>query len=223
MTTKKATASLVALALLGGIATSSAAVYAAEAAHQPAKTVQAQAATDKAIAKDFLALSDDGMAAVGNVHAARMAIYNGDTEAAAKFLQTAQTLTANAEKDATTLDKITKTDIPANGEAAARFIPLNAQISVEDDYALKPEATGHLQKANAAMKAGDTKAAIQHAALVDENVNYTYVSVPYDVLKTNVDKAAQDLKDQKFQNANLALKAVEDSIVFNQMTVENPA
>jgi hypothetical protein len=221
MTSRLKTTALVAAALVGATAATSAAVYATEASHQVAAHQEMDASTSKAVAKDFLKLSDDGLSALNNVHAARIAIYNGDTDAAQSYIQKAQTLTATADKDATTLDKVAKLDTKdKTASDGTRFLPINAQISVQDDYALKPTESGHLQKAKAAMQQGDNKAAIEHASLIDQAVSYTYVAVPYDQLKSNIDKAAQDMKDQKYHQANLALKSVEDSVVIDQMIVD---
>lgn len=231
-------ATVVAATLVGATALTSAAVYATEAS-QPAssdksdvqapkaamQTSQTQAQAPDAVATDFLKLSQDGLKAVANIHAARLAIYNGNEDAALKLLQKAQTQTSQAEADATTLDKIANTGTKADGSdktasSGDRYLPVDARISVNDEYGLKPAESSHLQKASAAMKQGDNKAALQHIALIDQNVVYTYAAVPYDGLKTNVDKAVQDLKDKKAQAANLALKSVEDSLVINQMSVD---
>lgn len=234
MTSRVRIASLVAATLIGATALTSAVVYATEASQHAAAdksdAVQSNSKLPKAVVKDFLKLSQDGRTAMSYVHAARLSIYNGEEDAALKHAEKAQSLTAQAEADATTLDKIAKVDDKADAsdqtasdQAAAdntRVVPIDAQISIEDDYGLQPAASDHLQKAKAAMKQGDNKTALEHVALIDRNVTYTYAAVPFDGLKANVDKAVQALKDKEYQSANLALKAVEDSVIINQLSVD---
>lgn len=219
MKSRTAIASLVAASLIGATALTSAAVYAAEASHQADTAKMDQKASN--VADSFLKLSKDGLEAMSDVHAARLAIYNGDTDKAETLVNTAQSLAMQAEKDATTLEKVAKAGTGSTkGGDESRYLPLNAQISVLNDYALKPEDSDHLDKANTALKTGDNKQAVTHAALIDQQVAYTYVAVPYDQLTGSLYHAAVNLKDKKAQMANMDLKAIEDSLVVDRVSID---
>ncbi|WP_346898941.1 YfdX family protein [uncultured Roseibium sp.] len=216
MKSRVALASLVAASLIGATALTSAAVYAAEASHQADTAKMDQKAS--IVADNFLKLSKDGLEAMSDVHAARLAIYNGDTDKAETLVNTAQSLAMQAEKDATTLDKVVGKATKGGDES--RYLPLNAQISVLNDYALKPEDTDHLDKANTALKTGDTKQAVTHAALIDQQVAYTFVAVPYDQLTASLYHAAENLTAKKAQLANMDLKAIEDSLIVDRVSID---
>ena len=187
---RAAIASLVAAGLISATALTSAAVYAAEASHQADMAKMDQKASN--VADTFLKLSMDGLEAMSDVHAACLAIYNGDTD--------------KAEKDATTLDKVAKAGTGSTkGGDESRYLPLNAQISVLKDYALKT---------------GDNKHAVTHAALIDQQVAYTYVAVPYDQLTARLYHAGMNRKDKKAQLANMDLKAFEDSLVVDRVSID---
>ena len=219
MKSRVAIASLVAASLIGATALTSAAVYAAEASHQTDAAKMDQKASN--VADNFLKLSKDGMEAMSDVHAARLAIYNGDTDKAENLVNTAQSLAMQAEKDATILDKVAKAGSKATkGGDESRYLPLNAQISVLNDYALKPEDSDHLDKANTALKTGDNKGAVTHASLIDQQVAYTYVAVPYDQLTASLYHAAVNLKAKKAQLANMDLKAIEDSLIVDRVSID---
>ena len=220
MTSRVGIASLVAATLIGATALTSAAVYAKEASQQAASAKMDQTAS-KSMADNFLKLSQDGLDAMADVHAARLAIYNGDTDKAETYINTAQSLAMQAEKDVTTLDRLAKTGARATkGGDESRYLPLSAQISVLNDYALKPEDSEHLDKANAALKTGDNKGAVAHASLIDQQVAYTYVAVPYDQLTGSLYHAAVNLKDKKAQMANMDLKAIEDSLIVDRVSID---
>ncbi|MBD1548696.1 YfdX family protein [Roseibium aggregatum] len=219
MKSRTAIASLVAATLVGATALTSAAVYAAEASHQTEAAKMNQAASN--VADNFLKLSKDGMEAMSDVHKARLAIYNGNTDEAETYINTAQSLAMQAEKDVTTLDKLAKAgNKTTKGGDISRYLPLSAQISVLNDYALNPEDSDHLDKANTALKNGDNKGAVSHASLIDQQVAYTYVAVPYDQLTASLYHAGMNLKNKKAQLANMDLKAIEDSLVADRVSID---
>ena len=59
-----------------------------------------------------------------------------------------------------------------------------------------------------------------HAALIDQQVAYTYVAVPYDQLTARLYHAGMNRKDKKAQLANMDLKAFEDSLVVDRVSID---
>lgn len=226
MKTKTIFAPVAAAILLAGTAAGS--VFAAEAMRAgPAPAKSEQSGTPVAAAakkdsskleKDFLKLSDDGGSAMEALHAARIAIYNGDIKAATDLVAKAQTFSTSAKADATKLDKVAETSMKV--DATKDYVPLASQIMVQDAYSVKPEDAGHLTKANAALKKGDHKQAAEEAVLVDQTVSYAFAAVPYDTLSSSLDTASTALKNNDAQAANMALKKAEDAVVFDTVSMD---
>ena len=103
------------------------------------------------------------------------------------------------------------------------WIPIDGQVSLADTYVVSKERAQHIQKANEYFKNGQSKQAIEELRLAAINVSCTRVMMPLATTTSWVSEAARLLGQQKYYEANLALKAAEDGLVVNSASlVEMP-
>jgi cellobiose-specific phosphotransferase system component IIA len=223
MKAKYLTTTAIAALLIG----SSIAWQAAAADKSEASTVTVEAKggpTDTDVAK----MSKEGLLAMRSVFAARPAINDGDYEAAKKMLKTAQ----DALKQVAEADKLTtvKGEIKEGGKVVdtskekvrADLIPISGQFQIVEDFAPTPEKTEHMNKAHEHMKKGDTKSAIDELKLADIGVVFQRIEMPLVATRDHVDAAISLLNDGKYHDANMALKAAEDGLQYNAVSIVAP-
>lgn len=251
MNTRKFTAPVAALALLAGTSAYALQAYAADEA-KPANPV-AQATKPAAGAEDsqYMKISDEAYTAMRDVRAARLAIFNGDTEFAKKLVAEAKAKMDAADKDAVALGKrpMASPDAMSKGSAsgsdanasasasgsaasgtqktassdnhvATRYIPIDAQLMVSEDFVNTPEKAQHVAKANEHLKSGNPQAAKDELKLADVEVTTVWALAPADATMKAVDKANDLIGQQKWYEANLALKSAEDGIVVEALGIE---
>jgi len=103
------------------------------------------------------------------------------------------------------------------------WIPIDGQVSLADTYVVSKERAQHIQKANEYFKNGQSKQAIEELRLAAINVTCTRVMMPLSTTTGWVSEATRLLGQQKYYEANLALKAAEDGLVVNSASlVEMP-
>jgi hypothetical protein len=174
---------------------------------KPPLAVNAPAAANSAsgqIGSDTRKFSQAGHSAMMNIGDARLAIFNGDTKTALKLMESAKTFLVQAEKDS---------------PAKLQSVPVDGQLALADDFMMTPEKKAHVDKANESFKKGDqaTGLAELHQGAID--VNYTRWWLPMAPTETHLDKAISLANDSKYYEANLALKAIEDSVTVDSISL----
>jgi len=177
---------------------------------------------------DISDMSQDGLLAMRNVFAARSAINDGQYEAAKGMLKTAQ----GALKKVATADKPTtiKSETKAGDKVVdsskddikADLIPISGQFQIVEDFAPTPEKTAHMNKAHEHIKKGDTKSAIDELKLADVGVVFQRVEMPLVATQDHVNAAISLLNDGEYHEANMALKATEDGLQYNTVSIVTP-
>jgi cellobiose-specific phosphotransferase system component IIA len=169
--------------------------------------------------------SQAGNAAIQAIRGARLAIFNGDPNAAKQLLDKAKTSVETAAKDApmfntkTTMSVQGKVIGSADQETKAALVPVEGQVVQVDDFVLTPEKQGHIDKANEHFKKGESKQALDELHLADIDVNYSRVWMPISGAQNHLDAAIKLANEGKYYEANLALKAIEDSLTTESVTL----
>ena len=197
--------SVLSLALLLGSSFSVASASAADTANDTAKTGAPSSMTDKR-----LMVSNDGFKAERDIGSARIAIFQGNPDAA-------KTLVKDAQADLKTVVQQAPKDFPngaptADGKGAgnADVIPIDGQMVVADNMVLTPDKAAKVKEANAHLKSGDTGRALDTLRQGAIDVAFTRVLMPVKATDAHVDTAASLLDQGKYYEANLALKAAQD-------------
>jgi hypothetical protein len=157
-------------------------------------------------------LSDEGLRALRAIYAARLAIFEGHPKEAEKLLAHAKTELEAAAKTAAQLafkSKKTSTDT---------LIPIDAQLSIADEFVFTPEKAAQIAKVNEHLKKGDNKKAVEVLRDGGVAVNLTAVLLPLEPTLSDVEKASKLLGEDKFYEANLALKAAGDGIIVDSQS-----
>jgi hypothetical protein len=201
---------------LGMIAAVTTSVFAAE--DQPANTeVSANdQTTNKAIDKDFVKVSEDALTSMHDLHGARLAIFNGQPEKAITFVDAAVTRIGAAVKDA---DKYAlDTKAPKTDDS---YVPFDANLTVLKDFEPTAEKTKQIAKANEHLHKGEKQEAVKALKLAEIDIAVTTRMIPVKFAKERIDQAAKLVAEHKYYEANLALKAVDDSIIIETYAIDS--
>ncbi len=198
-----------------------------QAAEKTDKTPSAVVAKKSPVDKALLKFSEAGNAAMREIRSARFAIFNGEPKVAMKEMESAQTFLKQAEKDAPTFD--VKTTIKVDGKVVgaterqqeAMKIPFDGQILLADNFVVTPEKKAHIDKANEHLKNGDHAKALEELRLGEIDINYSRAWVPITQTKAHLATAMKLAGDGKYYEANLALKAIDDSVTVDSVTLRD--
>lgn len=157
-------------------------------------------------------LSDDGLHALRAIYAARLAIFEGLPKEAEKLLGQAK---AALDAAAKTAQQIAFKSKKAN---TGTLIPIDAQLALADDFVYSPEKAQKIAKVNEHLKTGDSKKAVEVLREAGVYLNLTAVLLPLEPAVSAVDKAAKLIAEDKFYEANLALKAAEDGVIIDSQS-----
>lgn len=152
-----------------------------------------------------LQLSQDGYNVMRDIRAARVAIFNGDTVAAVNFVDMAKKAIAATEAEDTIVRAKDKDD-------AGRWVPIDGQLVVADNFVATPEKTEHIAAGNQKIKEGKTREAIEELKLADVDIGFTRLLMPLSETEAHVNTAAKLIASEDYFQANMALKAAEDGV-----------
>ena len=173
----------------------------------------AVAATQSANANPNVRISAEGFQTARAIRAARIAIFQGDPAAATKAVDSALQDWARVNKD----------DLAAGKAGPGNWVPIDGGILVADDYVGTPQKDQHIINGNTKLKEGKTAEAIKELKLAEIDISFSRLLLPLDTTKTHLDTAASLLKEGKYYEANMALKAAEDGMREESVTlVETP-
>ena len=177
-------------------------------------TVSAAARADKQQPIN-VQVSSDGFEAMRNVRAARVALFNGDTEHAKAYVRQAQQALTKAATD----EKAAGT----NRSGDPNLISIDGQLVVGEGYIGSPDKAAHLNRGERHLKDGNTQEAIEQLKLTEEDIGYTRLLMPLKETRSHVDDADRMIQKGDYFDANLALKGAEEGLaVETVMLVEVP-
>jgi hypothetical protein len=183
-------------------------------------------ANEKAADSDFGKLSSDGSKAIRDVHLARLAIFDGRTTEAKKYIDVANDALTKAKTDDTAFMKAEDDLKPpagvtqpgaksATSSTPIKWLPVDGSVALDEDYVATPEKAAGVAKANTQLKRGDHKQALDTLKLADVDVSFIEEIAPLDKTASGVQKAAQLIASDQYFEANQALKGVEDGLRFD--------
>jgi len=173
--------------------------------------------------KNFRQFSQAGHSAMMNIGDARLAIFNGDPKVALKLMESAKTLLLQADKDAPSMGSTAPGDTAKPGAMNTmgpkmRSVPVDGQLALADDFVMTPEKKVHVDKANESFKKGDHATGLEELRLGAIDVNYTRWWLPIAPTEAHLQQAIKLADESKYYEANLALKAIEDSVTIDSIS-----
>ncbi|MGU3422949.1 YfdX family protein [Methylobacterium sp. D54C] len=219
-------AAFVLTTILGGAA------YAAESAvqHNGAQISASQAAVDKDVGK----LSKDGAQGFRDLQLTRLAIFEANPTQAKDMIAKAQAAFAKAKTDDAVFTKAEAdfskpADLTAQKATASRdkddakpaakeqvaWVPVDAQLTLGDDFVATPAKASAVTEANKNLAQGDQKGALEKLRLANVDVNFTMAVLPLNKTVADVDQAATLINQGKYYEANAVLKAAQDDVRFD--------
>ena len=215
---------------------------AALAAEQPnagsAPTANQPTAATQNANKELGKLSADGRKAFQDVRLARLAIFDGQTDQAKKYVDEAKVSIARAKTDDTGFMKAEAslkppagvaqrtatqgdTDKPMQSTTPTAWLPVNGGLTLGEDFVATPTKAAGVAKANDQLKKGDHKQAMETLKLAEINVAFVMEVAPLDKTVSGIDTAAQLIDSGKYYEGNQALKGVEDGIRYDVADVNS--
>ena len=187
----------------------------------------ANSASQQAADHDFGKFSKDGNNAFRAIRDARLAIFDGQANKAKTDIDNAQTALQKAKSDDSVFTKaeselkqpagMTQSGTTTTASTTpTAWLPVNGTMAVDEDYAASPAKAKGVAKADTQLKQGDRKSAMQTLKLADVGVVVIIAVAPLQSTLSGIDKAKQLADAGHFFQANQALKAVEDSVRFDE-------
>lgn len=207
------------------------AALAAEQSGKASATEAKPSAATQTANQDFGKLSSDGSKAFRDVRLARLAIFDGQTDQAKKFIDEARTAIAKAKADHTAFMKdeaslkppagmsqktaSNGTDKSAPSKTPTAWLPVDGALTLGEDFVATPTKVAGVAKANEQLKKGDHKQAMETLKLSEINVAFVMEVAPLDKTVSGIDNAAQLIDSGKYYEGNEALRGVEDGVRFD--------
>jgi hypothetical protein len=190
----------------------------------------AKSKSDHDQAKVLETVSQESAAAVRDMRAARLAIFDGHPGDAKRLLASARKSLSAAKKQRPQTLITVKTEHKVGNKTVSKnetrettdLVPVDAWLGVSEDFVSTPEKDASIEKANAHLKAGDHKEALEELHAVDVDVLATRVLMPMDSTSKHLDKAITLLNKDKYYEANLALMAAENGMMTDTVLLQEP-
>lgn len=167
------------------------------------------AASSDADESSFIKTVDEAYKALHEIRAARMAIFNGQPEEAVKLTGEAHTDLAAANTTMHEHEVMTQ----KKADESDAYIPFDTSMVLAEGFVPDEAKKAALTKANEHLAKGEKAHAVEALKLGNIEVSVTAALIPAASSLQHVDDAVKLLSEKKYYEANLALKAVEDSVL----------
>ena len=183
-------------------------------------------------------VSDEGFKAERDIGAARIAIFDGQVEHAKALVKDAQaelaTVASHSASFANTTGEVPNapadTTKPADTQKPAAatptkvdMVPFEGRMIVADNMVATPDKTEKVKQADASLKAGDSAKAMDILKQGAVDVAFSRLMMPLDATMTHVTEAETLLKQDKYYEASLALKAAQDLVQTDTVDFIDPS
>jgi len=207
--------------LLAGVGTAAAA-----ADNPPTKPETASA---KATDKDFGRLSRDGVSAFSDVQQARMAIFDGKVDEAAKLIADAKDSIEKAKSDDTVFMKAESAfhapanapphpqTEPAKASTPQEWIPIDSDVMLDETFQSTPEKAAAIVAARKNLQEGNGAKALQTIKLASIDVDYALALAPLDSSIAEIDDANRLMAAHDYYGASQALRQAEDGLRYDEI------
>lgn len=214
------------------------------------QTTPAQTGSQATAVKDFGKLSADGSRGYQDIVLTRLAIFDGKTADAKKYIGEADTAFDKAQHDDTVFTKA-EADMKApgekgqqasNGEAEAsgksgsgaepsaaeqadmktpkQWLPVDGEISLNEDYTTNTAKAAAVADANKSLAKGDRAGAIQKLKLAGIDMDVVLAVVPVKSTVSDVHQAASLIDSGKYYEASQLLRTVQNSTRFDVAEID---
>ncbi|MEZ5920921.1 MAG: YfdX family protein [Parvularculaceae bacterium] len=198
-----------ALALAGGTF-----AYAAAPTQKP--PVAASKPSMSKADKQTIKTVDEAYDAVRDIHLARLAIFNGAPNEAKTYANRAVAALTKTK----TLAKDYSIETTKKPEAGDAFVPFDSSLALAEGFTPTEQKTATIKKANEHLAKGEQQKAIETLKAGNIDVSLTTALLPANESLKHAETAVKLLGEKQFYEANLALKAIEDSIVISAYDAE---
>ena len=213
----KTTKNLVAAAIAATLLASPLASVAHAAEAPPAPTEAAGAPADPGAGPSpILKTVEEAGRAIREIQQARLALFQGETDAAAELVSAANDNlgAAQALLGRHGIERPDSGGGKGDGKGADdAWLPLQTNFTLAEGFVPAERHQDTLRKAGAQMQGGDEKGAAESLRLGEIDFALSAALLPADASLKHVQDAERLIGEKKFFEANLALKAVEDSVV----------
>ncbi|ASJ75674.1 YfdX family protein [Granulosicoccus antarcticus] len=160
---------------------------------------------------------DEAYKALQEIRGARMAIFNGSPEQAVKLTGEARTDLAAANDSMQENALATQKKVDDN----ETYIPFDTSMSLAEGFVPDEAKQAALTKANEHLAKGEKQHAVEALKLGNIDVAVSAAMIPASNSLKHVDEAVKLLNEKKYYEANLALKAVEDSVLIETYDINS--
>ncbi|KEO51587.1 YfdX family protein [Thioclava pacifica] len=181
------------------------------AATSPQGTDAVAKTTASSTDNELLSTVDDAYTAMREVRAARLALFDGNTDMATKMTNDAIAKMQSAETSEA------KWGVPSkSGQQGVTYVPFDSSITLGEDFIVTPDNAKAVSAANDQMAKGNAKGAAETLKASNIDVSVAAAMVPAKLSLSHLQDAAKLIKAGNYYEANLALKGVEDGVVIDQ-------
>ena len=152
-------------------------------------------------------VSQKGFAAMQTIHAARLAIFNGEPDAAKEMLGRANGLMKEMAED------------NHNYEAKEGQVPINGSITLAESFVPNEKHASYLAKANEHFQKGQKTEGMEQLRQGEIAVNFARVLMPFEATSKKLTEAIELANQSKYYQTNLALKAAEEGMDFDSISL----
>ncbi len=165
------------------------------------------------------------MSAFEDIHLARIAIFDGSTDEAAKFVTDAKASLANAKTDGAAFlkaESALRTPSgapfgPGKEDTPIVWIPVDSRIDAGETFQPTAERTAAVITAKKHLMKGEGGKALQVVRSAAIDVDYTVAVAPLDKSMADVDAAAKRIAVRDYYGASQALRHAEAGIRFDEV------
>jgi hypothetical protein len=187
--------------------------------HAVSKDQTSSAKTDQKTKKaeqDLVKVSQDALLSMRDIHNARLALFDGNTDQAQTYVDAAKTRIDIAENEANKY----ALDVKAP-KADDSYVPYDTNLTVMDSFEPKDTRSNHTPTAQRHIHHSKQKNGEETLKLSETDVVISTDMIPVDFAKQHINKASSLVKEGKYYEANLALKAVDDSVFIQTYGLED--
>ena len=160
----------------------------------------------------MLKTMNEALKALNSIQAARVALFNGSPDEALKLTDEAHAdlKTANQSID----DYALKASDAKNADAA--YIPFDTSMALTEGFIPDETDNAALSEASNLFSNGNESDAVETLKLADIDISVSAAMLPAQSSMKHLDEALTQLNEKQYYEANLSLKAVEDSVIVQQ-------
>ncbi len=165
---------------------------------------------------EIILSSDDAYLALRDIQAGRLAIFNGEPSTAVELTKAATAKLKLASEHSRDLSIQT-----AKAESSDDlYVPFDMSLGLAAGYVATEEKTAKLKEANTHIANGNEKKAAEILKLANIDVTVKAALLPVNASIRHAEDAMMLLDDGMYYEANLALRAIESSIVVEYFSID---